>query len=57
MFLIMCLSKYLLKKNGDTKGQSEKTYNTMAKGWRRIGQIMIYKTLHIKVKIEQHESY
>jgi hypothetical protein len=24
MFLIMCLSKYLLRKFGDTKGQSEK---------------------------------
>jgi hypothetical protein len=32
-----------------------RTDHTMAKGKRTIGQVMIYKTLHRKLKIEQHE--
>jgi len=41
----------------DTKGQSEsvnrrRTDNTMTKRKRTKGQTMIYKTLHIKLKIE-----
>ena len=44
------------------KGQSEavnrrRTHITMAKRKRTKGQIMIYKTLHIKLKIEQHELH
>jgi len=31
------------------------TDNTMAKRKRAKGQTMIYKTLHIQLKIEQHE--
>jgi hypothetical protein len=32
-----------------------RTDHTMAKGKRTKGQVMIYKTLHRKLKIEQHE--
>ena len=49
----------LHEKYKDTKGQSEavirSTYITMDKGERITGQTMIYKTLHIKLKIGQHE--
>ena len=43
----------------DTKEvfRSGKSENTMAKRKRTTGQTMIYKTLHRKLKIEQHENH
>ena len=46
----------------DTNGQSESVYrreanNTMAKGKRTKGQTTIFKTLHRKLKIKQHERH
>jgi hypothetical protein len=45
-----------------TKGESEavirrRTDNTMAKRKMKKGQTKIYKTLHRKLKIEQHEHH
>ena len=44
-----------------SKGQSEsvdrRTDNTMVKRTRTKGQTTIYKILHRKLKIEQHEPY
>jgi hypothetical protein len=43
----------------DTKGviriRLSKKYNTMAKRKRTKGQTTIYKTVHRKLKMEQHE--
>ena len=47
---------YLYKEFEDTKGVI-RTDNTMAKGKRTKGQSTIYKTLHIKLKIEQQEPH
>ena len=46
----------------DTKGVIRKhnrrrTYNTMGKRKRTKGQTTIYKTLHIKLKIEHHKPH
>jgi hypothetical protein len=45
----------------DTKGEIRvrisKKYNTMAKRKRTKGQTTIYKTLHRKQKMEQHEPH
>ena len=38
-----------------TRSVNRRTDNTMPKIKRRKGQRMIYKTLHRKIKIEQHE--
>jgi hypothetical protein len=47
---------YLQEKLEDTKRVFRKvTYNTKAKRKRTKGQTMFYKTLHRKLKIEQHE--
>jgi len=41
------------KKDRQQHGQKERTDNTMAK--KKKGQTMIYKKIHRKLKIEQHE--
>jgi hypothetical protein len=41
----------------DNQQRLRRTDNTMAKGKRTKGQTLIYKTLHRKQKIEQHEPH
>jgi hypothetical protein len=44
------------RKKGKSKSVIRRTDNTVAKRKRIKVQTMIYKTLHRKLKIEQHES-
>jgi hypothetical protein len=49
-----------VRKFEDNKGIVKsriRTDNTMANGKRTKGQKRIYKTLHRKLKIEQHETH
>jgi hypothetical protein len=41
----------------DTKRVIRRTDNTMANRKSTKGQTMIYKTLHRKLKVEQHEPH
>jgi hypothetical protein len=45
------------KRRTDNTMAKRRTDNTMAKSKRRKGQTTIYKTLHRKLKIEQHEPH
>ena len=42
---------------GVAKCVNRRTDNAMVKRKRKTGQTTIYKTIHRKLKIEQHESY
>jgi hypothetical protein len=47
----------MAKRRTDNAMAKRRTDNTMAKRKRTNGQTMIYKVLHRKLKIEQHDPH